>query len=278
MRNLVQRRCVRQLLAVLVCLSIVGCTSNTQRIDARARSAQLQRYVIESSRLPSVVYLRASTASSQRLLVFIEGDGVPWRAGIAPNTDPTTREPLALELMVRTPGNSVYIGRPCYQRVVTERCTSDVWTSARYSTEIVHAMSLAVKDAMSRTQAEDLVLIGYSGGGVLASLIAEQLGRVTAVITIAANLDIDAWAKHHNYLPLSGSMNPALSTHPHPWYEFHMEGADDAVVPSATRDAYFERYPSARRWVLEKHGHKCCWVEEWKELWERIEAELYPTD
>ena len=276
MRSLCPRRSIRQLLAVLVCLSIVGCASNAQRIDALARSAQLQRYVIESNQLPSVVYLRASKGSNQRLFIFIEGDGVPWRAGIAPNTDPTTREPLALELMVRTPGDAAYIGRPCYQRVVTERCTSDLWTSARYSTEIVHAMSLAVKDAMSRTNAEDLVLVGYSGGGVLASLIAEQLGRVTAVITIAANLDIDAWAKHHSYLPLSESMNPALSTHPHPWNEIHMEGTDDDVVPSATRDAYFERYPSARRWVLERHEHKCCWVDEWKELWERIEAELSP--
>ena len=259
---------------MLVCLSIVGCASNAQRIDALARSAQLQRYVIESNQLPSVVYLRASQGSNQRLLIFIEGDGVPWRAGIAPNTDPTTREPLALELMMRTPGDAAYIGRPCYQRVVTERCTSDLWTSARYSTEIVHAMSLAVKDAMSRTKAEDLVLVGYSGGGVLASLIAEQLGRVTAVITIAANLDIDAWAKHHNYLPLSRSMNPALSTHPHPWNEIHMEGTEDDVVPSATRDSYFERYPRARRWVLERHEHKCCWVDEWKELWEKVEAQI----
>jgi pimeloyl-ACP methyl ester carboxylesterase len=262
---------------VLVCLSIVGCTSNAQRIDALARSAQLQRYVIESNQLPSVVYLRASKGSNQRLFIFLEGDGVPWRAGIAPNTDPTTREPLALELLVRTPGNAAYVARPCYQGSTTERCTPDLWTSARYSKEVVHAMRSAVKDAMSRTQAKDLVLVGYSGGGVLASLIAEQLGGVTAVITIAANLDIDAWATHHNYLPLSRSLNPALSTQPHPWIEIHLEGTDDDVVPSATRDAYFARYPSARRWILEKHGHKCCWVDEWKELWERIEAELLLT-
>jgi hypothetical protein len=268
---------MRRLVTVLVCLSIVGCTSNGQRIDALARSAQLHRYVFQSNELPSVVYLRASNGGSQRLLIFIEGDGIPWRAGIAPNTDPTTREPLALELLMRTPGNAAYVARPCYQGLLTQRCTPDLWTSARYSKEVVHAMSLAVKDAISRTEAEDLVLVGYSGGGVLASLIAEQLGRVTAVITLAANLDVDAWAKHHDYLPLSRSLNPALSTHPHPWIEFHLEGTDDDVVPSATRDAYFERYPTARRWILEKHGHKCCWVEKWKELWERIEAELSPT-
>jgi dienelactone hydrolase len=269
---------MRYLLTLLACLSIVGCTSYGQRIDALAHSGQLQRYVIESNQLPSVVYLRASTRGNQRLVIFIEGDGIPWREGIAPNTDPTTREPLALKLLMRTPGSAAYVARPCYQGVTTKRCTPDLWTSARYSAEIVHAMSLAVKDAMSRTRAEDLVLVGYSGGGVLASLMAEQLERVTAVVTIAANLDVDEWTKHHRYLPLSGSLNPALSTHPHTWIEIHMEGSDDDVVPSATRDAYFERYPSARRWILEKHGHKCCWVDEWNELWERIEAELYPTD
>ncbi len=274
MRFLWEGNCMRQLLAVLVCLSLVGCTSNGQRIDALARSAQLQRYVIESNQLPSVVYLRASNQKDQQLIIFIEGDGIPWRAGIAPNPDPTTRDPLALELLMRTPGNAAYLSRPCYQGLATERCTPDLWTSDRYSAQIVQAMTVVVKDAMSRTQAKDLVLVGYSGGGVLASLIAEQLGRVTAVITIAANLDIDEWAEHHKYLPLSGSLNPALSTHPHPWIEIHMEGADDAVVPSATRDAYFERYPSARRWIFENHGHKCCWVDEWKELWEKVEAQI----
>jgi pimeloyl-ACP methyl ester carboxylesterase len=268
---------MRQLLAVSLCLSIVGCTSNGQRLDALARSAQLQRYVIESDQLPSVVYLRASNQSDQQLIIFIEGDGIPWRAGVTPSTDPTTAEPLALELLMRTPGNGAYLARPCYQGLASERCTPDLWTSARYSAEIVQAMSLAVKDAMSRTRAEDLVLVGYSGGGVLASLIAEQLERVTAVVTIAANLDVDEWTKHHRYLPLSGSLNPALSTHPHTWVEIHVEGSDDDVVPSATRDAYFERYPSARRWIVEKHGHKCCWVDEWKELWERVQAELLLT-
>jgi pimeloyl-ACP methyl ester carboxylesterase len=266
-----------QVFPVLVCLSIVACTSNGERIDALARSAQLQRYVIESNQLPSVVYLRASNQSDPQLIIFFEGDGIPWRAGITPNPDPTTRDPLALELLMRTPGNAAYLSRPCYQGLATERCTPDLWTSARYSAEIVQAMTLAVKDAMSRTQAEDLILVGYSGGGVLASLIAEQLGRVSAVITIAANLDIDEWAKYHRYLALSGSLNPALSRHPHPWIEIHMEGSDDDVVPSATRDAYFERYPSARRWIVEKHGHKCCWVDEWKELWERVQAELLLT-
>jgi hypothetical protein len=268
---------MRYLLTFLTCLSIVGCSSNGQRIDALARSAQLQRYVIESNDLPSVVYLRAANRTSQRLLIFIEGDGIPWRAGIAPNTDPTTREPLALELLLRTSGNAAYLARPCYQGLMTERCTPDLWTSARYSKEVVHAMSLAVKDAMSHTQTEDVVLVGYSGGGVLATLIAEKLGRVSAVITIAANLDIDEWAKHHKYLPLSDSLNPALSTRPHTWSEIHLEGSDDDVVPSATRDTYFERYPSARRWRLERHGHKCCWVDEWKELWKRVEAELLLT-
>jgi hypothetical protein len=265
---------MRAVAAALACLLVVGCATNAQRIDAVARSAGLQRYVIEFNQIPSVVYLRASQENPRRLVVFIEGDGIPWRAGIAPNSDPTTREPLALELMGRTPGAAAYIARPCYQRVVSPHCTSDLWTSARYSKEIVRTMAFAVEDAISRTGAENLVIVGYSGGGVLASLIAEQLSRVTAVITVAANLDIDAWAHHHRYLPLSQSLNPALSTHAHPWVEIHMEGANDQVVPSETRDAYFKRYPNARRWVLEKHGHRCCWVEEWKGLWEKVEAQI----
>ena len=37
-------------------------------------------------------------------------------------------------------------------------------------------------------------------------LIAERLENVTAVVTIAANLDTDAWTEHHKYLPMSQSL------------------------------------------------------------------------
>ena len=53
-----------------------------------------------------------------------------------------------------------------------------------------------------------IVLIGHSGGGTLAVLLAPRIEDVSGVVSIAANLDIDAWADHHNYDRLTGSLNP----------------------------------------------------------------------
>ena len=50
----------------------------------------------------------------------------------------------------------------------------------------------------------EVTFVGYSGGGVLAVLIAERLDNVAGVITVGANLDTDAWTEHHGYLPLTG--------------------------------------------------------------------------
>jgi pimeloyl-ACP methyl ester carboxylesterase len=122
-----------------------------------------------------------------------------------------------------------------------------------------------------RLQATQLVIVGYSGGGTLAVLIAERLHGVDAVVTLGANLDIAAWAEHRHYLPLSQSLNPASSVLTHPWKEFHFIGGKDAVVPAATADLYFKRYPHAQRFIVDNADHVCCWESDWQSLLERLQ-------
>jgi hypothetical protein len=95
---------------------------------------------------------------------------------------------------------------------------------------------------------------------------------VAAVITIGANLDTDTWTKHHDYLALYGSLNPASSRSEHPWPETHLYGARDQTVPPATAQAYFKRYPRAQRRIVETNDHVCCWVDQWPQLWSEITA------
>lgn len=262
---------MRALVTSLLCVLLSSCASNAARIDALARSAELTRTTFDANGLRMLIYMRKG-ASSDRLVVFLEGDGIPWQRGIVPSEDPTTGHPLALQLAMQTPGAIAYVSRPCYQRVLSERCTPALWTSARYSEDVVTAMAQAVLHAQRQSNARALVLVGYSGGGTLAVLIAERLPEVAAVITIGANLDLEAWADHHRYLPLEDSLDPASSEREHPWRELHLLGGNDTVVPSTTTDRYFARYPQAERWMLAEHGHVCCWLREWPELWRRIEG------
>jgi pimeloyl-ACP methyl ester carboxylesterase len=275
MRHLLaHRRCPLSgllVVAILFCAGVLlsGCSTNGQRIDQLAAQAGLQKNRVMAGPYSLVVYEKRPVPTNirrSRLLVYIEGDGLPWGgSGMRPAADPTTGNPLALRMMLSVPGPSIYVSRPCYQEADVH-CTAEDWTGGRYAQRIVDSMSGAIAKESRRLGFDEIVLVGYSGGGALAVLIGEQLPQATGVITIGANLDVAAWATHHGYLPLATSLNPALSQRPHSWPEFHFAGATDQVVPTATVDPYFRRYPRARRTLIDHADHVCCWEDDWPAL------------
>ena len=232
---------------LLLALFLAGCTSNATRIEELAAALGMTRSVVVAGGFRSPIFMRGAPGPQDATLaIFIEGDGVPWEGGRQPSLDPATRDPIALKLLAQTPLPAAYVARPCYHDMTGGRCTPERWTMARYSDEIVSSMTEVVRTTALQAKARSVVLVGYSGGGVLAVLIAERLDNVSAVITVGANLDTDAWTRHHDYLPLSGSLNPASSTAEHRWPETHLYGARDQTVPPATVEAYFKRYSGAQ--------------------------------
>lgn len=257
------------LLPVVLGVSLYGCSTNAQRIDKLAASAGLQSRLVAGDPHTLVVYEKTSTNPASRLYVYLEGDGSPWGStGMQTAEDPTARNPLALRLMMQLPGPAIYVARPCYQ-LRDAACSIDDWTSGRYSGQIVASMTSAIAHETATLNATDVVMVGYSGGGPLAVLIAERLPRVAAVITIGANLDIAAWAQHHHYLPLVHSLNPALSELAHAWPEVHISGGMDTVVPVTTSQAYFKRFPAAHQMTIAEADHACCWETQWPALLEQ---------
>src|SRR5690606_10704099 len=134
--------------------------------------------------------------AGRHALVFIEGDGRPWRAGgrvVSP--DPTPAWPQALIWMSQTQGPALYLGRPCYGVPAAPDCDPMLWTYGRYSTAVVDSMALGLSDWLDEhPDVESITLVGYSGGGVLALLLGERNLPVTQVITLSSPLDTDIWS------------------------------------------------------------------------------------
>ena len=221
---------------------------------------------------------RAASAASARLYVFLEGDGSPWSEdGQRPAADPTPHEPLGLELAARSTDHTVlYVGRPCYFSAHADpACTPDLWTGARYSTGVVDSMAAVVNRYVDEHGFAPVVLVGYSGGGTLAVLMAPRIPSVRAVVTIAANLDVAAWTRLHGYLPLTGSLDP--STQPpleSPLIQIHLVGGHDSNVPGHLNQQYLRAQENPQIWQYPSFDHVCCWVKQWPTILKRLDASL----
>ena len=202
-------------------------------------------------------------ARLQQLTVFIEGDGRPWRHGHYIARQPDGRQPLALKLMVATPQPALYLGRPCYLGLAASPgCSEKYWTSHRYSAEVVASMVAALRHLLAELGQPSLRLVGYSGGGALATLMAASLPRGTTVVTLAGNLDTELWSEHHRYLPLSGSQNPLASADMTRVHHYHYVGAQDDNVPPALATRFTAVHGGSLT-IINDIDHRCCWLEHW---------------
>lgn len=212
-------------------------------------------------------------APNSPLHVYIDGDGVPLLGRNRPSADPTPRDFLTLRLMALDPNPAIYLGRPCYGSLTAEEtCTTWHWTEGRYSESVVLSMVAAINRVCREKAPSEVVLIGYSGGGALAMLMAPRIANATGVVTVAGNLDVQAWTRYHRYKPLTGSLNPAdedpLPAHIRQW---HWLGARDTVVPPRIVKDMLSRETNAQVTIVPDATHGCCWEEVWPTLLGRLQ-------
>lgn len=259
-------------LRVALCAAAIathGCASTpSAHYDAVARDLGLHRDVVEGQGYAHALYARTPAVGGESLHVYLESDGSPWIGQTRIAADPTPSEPVALELLRADPHTAVLVGRPCYHGLKSATgCDPRMWTSARYSETVVASMAAAVQRVAARYRARRLVLIGYSGGGTLAMLLAERLANVRALVTIAGNLDTDAWTRLHGYTPLTGSLNPARRAPlPPAIAQLHLAGGRDRNVPAALIEPVVRRQPGAQLRVYDDADHGCCWIRLWPQV------------
>lgn len=210
------------------------------------------------------------------LTVYIEGDGFAWVTASTPSDDPTPRDPVALQMALAQPrGAAAYLARPCQYTLTgsaTARpCPQRYWTTARFAEPVVQAESQALDELKQRYGASRLVLVGYSGGGAVAALLAARRADVVALITVAGNLDHLAWTSLHGIRPLEASLNPIdQAGRLARLRQSHLVGEQDRVVPADLVRAFVAKQGSgAQATVIVEpgFGHACCWAQQWPRLW-----------
>lgn len=244
-----------------------------QRVDVQARAGQLHP-VAAFAGTPVRGWLRHSVIGNApdtgTLTIYIEGDGAEWRGKYGPPKDPTPDNPLTLRLALRDPSAQVaYLGRPCQylERDALATCPPILWMQGRYGDEAVTMMSAAVDLMLLSANLQRARLVGYSGGGTMAALIAARRSDVTCLVTVASPLDTDAWTAAIEISPLNYSLNPLahagqLASMP----QTHLAAADDALVPFHTLQRFREASPRARIELITAFDHDCCWVLAWEQL------------
>lgn len=200
------------------------------------------------------------------LTIYIEGDGAAWPRPHLPPADPTPQRPIALALAAedRSPA-VVYLGRPC-QYLSSEaltRCSTEWWTSKRFSSEVLATYQKALDQIKARTGHQRLRLVGYSGGGVIAALLADHRQDVVHLSTIAAPLSLGAWTGWHGVSPLLKAIDPATLKAPSRVPALHYVGDADQIVPERIlRDYVALRGGEVHR--VTGADHDCCWLDFWK--------------
>jgi len=211
------------------------------------------------------------------LRIYIEGDGKPFINRTTIAHDPTPRYGPVRALWELDFGNALYIGRPCYLGLANlAECNAGMWTSGRYNRLIVESMQAVVERYSNGRPA---VLIGHSGGGTLAMLVAsrmsaepgrddsEQSAGITAVVTLSGNLDVTGWAKLHGYSALHQSDSPAdsLPLAAHIMQLHIIAGRDSKIPPYLTRNLA-NRLPSGSICEVAAYDHNCCWSHRWEKF------------
>lgn len=290
------RGLVRAVTVMVLVLKLSGCAIAPSRaldLAAEARGLSVGEIAVPGYTLRTFANAalqattRAPTAAPRRLHVYLDGDGRPFVTPRRVAHDPTPSSPMALDLLRRDDAPALYLGRPCYHGFQAH-CNPRDWTVARYGERVVRALATGIMASATAVDARSVVLVGYSGGGALAVLVAAQLeaenhdraARVgspeasarmpalSGVVTLAANLDTDAWTAYHRYSPLVGSLNPSRMPVLPMVAQRHFSGAADTNVPPLLQASYRARKAAAdtRFQTLPAFTHTCCWVDAWPSI------------
>ncbi len=264
----------KTIILVLWVLPVLGCSTFLNKAslaDHIARKANFTKEYINTGDFTLLSYQRLNKGSDS-IRIYIEGDGKAWESRHELSGDPTPSNPLALRLAILDPAENVaYIGRPGqYPIDDIEECDSKYWSKLRFAPEVIDAFNKAIDQLKEAAKASQVELVGYSGGGAIAVLVAARRNDVASIRTIGGNLDPKAFCQYHKVDPLEGSLDPMviaqeISHIP----QRHFIGSRDTVVPDAIAWSFVKEEGDRgydRITIVKGATHTKPWPQRWKYL------------
>ena len=211
------------------------------------------------------------TGTGSEAVLYIEGDGFAWMDRDTIPDNPTPENPLALKLAALDTGANVfYLARPCqYVDLATEpNCINTYWSTSRFALEVIGAFDQALNRIRIETGMQAFHLVGVSGGGAVAALLAARRDDIASLRTIAGNLDPVALSALKKASPLTGPLNPMQITEEiNHIPQIHYAGAEDQVVPGWIAGTFARAGDNPhciRSHSVPGAGHMNGWEDFWK--------------
>ena len=223
----------RLLMTAFVLVVLQGCsTSPLNDADAEAAAVSMRRHEITAGLFRLTTYSRIRD-TNKPVTIYIDGDVRGWRPSADPGIDDTPDDYVGLRLATLDPSpNVVFIARPCQFGIDDLLCFDKAWEKGAWSQPVFASISRAVDHVAVVFPHPQLNLVGYSGGGAIAAVLASRRRDVMSLRTIAGNLDPDGNGRAHAADPQDDFVDPMgiaprLALLP----QEHFVGDKDVFVP-----------------------------------------------
>jgi hypothetical protein len=262
--------------ALIACLQLLSCASviTTPRTQSGQAIDDFGFIAIKSD-APIQAYLKMRVSKTQvgresDLTIYIEGDGAHWLLQMAPPPNPTPRKSLVVSLATQDQSPFIlYLARPCQYIDIAQfkDCDPSLWTDGRFSPTAIQLANDVIDKVLLDLPKVRLNLVGHSGGGTLATLLAAKRSDVHCLVTLASPLDIAAWTRSLALGPLHLSKNPAdpnirLAN----IRQTHFFGENDSIVKKESIGNYRNFSDNADFIVISGFDHTKAWAKEWPML------------
>ncbi|GAB3130045.1 alpha/beta hydrolase family protein [Novispirillum itersonii] len=265
---------MKKLLLSLLALPFLFSCSAIDRdanADALAKPARMSRMLLKTDPFLLTTFVRI-TDRSQPVTIYIEGDGLAWASRTEVSRDPTPKDAQGLALAALDPAaNVVYLARPCQytDRSKNPSCAPAYWTGKRFAPEVITAMGRAVDQVAAQVPGQKINLVGYSGGGAVAVLVASRRQDVASIRTVAGNLDHAEVNRLAGVSQLTGSLNAIdVAAQVAKIPQIHYSGVNDRIVPPSISQRFTQATGSAcvRSVSVPGADHENGWINRWREL------------